>query len=214
MARKRKVSIIDNLLNYPWQLHLIIVITLFFSPYLLNYYIRQSNNIILIKVSTSKIGYFLPSINIVLIIFFIIFMGLSFYKKYERKYLFSHQHNLQNLYELTWRQFEYLVTEVFHRAGYKVKPRGGAKADGGIDLEAYDYGRKIIIQCKHWRTKSVGVSVVREMLGVAIHEQAQEVYIITCGYFTKDAKDFAEGKPIQLIHGYKLLSWIKTLKGE
>jgi restriction system protein len=205
----RKSSIVDNLLDFPWWFHLALALGIVISPYFLADYIHASHNMILLKIEPQ-----LPNLSHIFGAIFLFFSLVCMYRKWERNKLFNHQQNLKDIYNLTWQQFETLVTEVFYRAGHRVKQRGGNHADGGIDLEAYQSGMKIIIQCKHWKSKNVGVSVVREMFGVGIHENAHQVYIITCGYFTKDAKEFAEGKSIHLIHGYKLLSWIKELRGE
>jgi len=89
---------------------------------------------------------------------------------------------------------------------------GGARADGGIDLIAYKKQFKYIIQCKQWKSTTVGVKVVREMLGVSVHERAQGVYIFTCGNFTKDAKEFAKDKPVYLVNGYQICKLIEKIK--
>lgn len=208
MARKTyKTSFMDTLLEFPWWIHLALAIGSFFLPFLLNPWLLSS---------TTQLGILLaqktPFIGLVLAGVFSIFTIICFIKKWWRQRIFSNQRQLCDLYELSWEQFEYLVREVFVKSGYKVKARGGAKADGGVDLEVYGNGKKIIVQCKHWKTTQVGVSIVREMLGVAVHEQAHEVYIITCGYFTRPAKDFAENKPINLINGHRLIEWIEELK--
>lgn len=204
----RKSSVIDNLLDFPWWLHLTLSGGIVIAPYILGQSVFQSNNILLSRIQPQ-----IPHIFQFFAIVFFVLALICMYRKWERNTLFNHQHNLKDIHSLTWQQFEILVTEIFYRAGHRVKQRGGNKADGGIDLEAYKEGMKIIIQCKHWKSKNVGVSVVREMFGVGIHEGAHQVYIVTCGYFTKDAKEFAEGKPIYLINGYKLLNWIKVLRG-
>ena len=144
--------------------------------------------------------------------FLFLFMLIQFLSRYKKRKLFFNEYDIEQLKRISWQDFELLVTETFKRDGYKVKEAGGAQADGGIDLEAYRGGQKIIVQCKHWRKTSVGVNIVREMFGVGIHEQASLVYIETCGYFTKDAKEFAKGKAIRLVNGYQLLHWIDNIK--
>lgn len=203
----KKTSIMDNLLDLPSWSHLMICLMILISPVLIGDKFTKSPNVLL-----NRVDLHLSLITQIIGLFFFLLFLICLYKKYIRNKLFNHQHNLKNLYDLTWQEFEILVTEVFFRAGFRVKRRGGNHADGGIDLEAYKNGQKIIIQCKHWKSKNVGVAVVREMFGVGIHERANAVYIVTCGYFTKDAKEFAEGKPMHLMHGYKLLEWIKDLQ--
>lgn len=169
-------------------------------------------------------GFVIPFLNIQvekLIKLFILFLSIlfllasitSYRRKREKSSLLNKKLTIQALYQLNWEQLEDLVKLLFLNIGYKVKKRGGAQADGGVDIEAYKKNEKVIIQCKQWKSNKVGVAVVREMFGVMIHEKAQKVYIITCGSFTKDAKEFAKGKPIYLIHGFKLVDWVNSTKG-
>ena len=59
---------------------------------------------------------------------------------------------------------------------------------------------------------SVGVSVIRDMFGVLTAQNACKVVIICCGGFTRDALNFAENKPIELIGGAELLSIVKEIQ--
>lgn len=105
--------------------------------------------------------------------------------------------------KLTWRQFEGLIQEYFHRNGYTVSETDEGP-DGGIDLNLRKNGRTATVQCKHWRNKKVDVKVVREQLGVMTASRADECFVVTTGEFTGDAREFAENQPITLIDGKKL----------
>ncbi len=63
---------------------------------------------------------------------------------------------------MSWQQFELLVGEAFRLQGYQVTETGG----GGIDLVLRKGGEKYLVQCKQWKSFSVGVPVVRELYGV------------------------------------------------
>ena len=69
-----------------------------------------------------------------------------------------------------------------------------------------------IVQCKQWRSKKVGVPVVREMFGVMTAENAASVSIITSGMFTQEAKNFAHGKAIDLVDGSQLQTMISQVQ--
>lgn len=79
-----------------------------------------------------------------------------------------------------------------------------ASGDGGIDLIAYNrqplLSGKYIIQCKRY-TGSVGEPIIRDLYGVVMSEWANKGILMTTGTFTKSAKNFADGKPIELIDG-------------
>lgn len=109
---------------------------------------------------------------------------------------------------MSWAEFEMLVGESFRTRGYSVKETGGG-ADGGIDLIARRDGRTTLVQCKHWKTYSVGVPVVREMLGLMTARGAAEGCIITSGRFTAEAQRFAAGHAISLVDGAGLAGLLR-----
>lgn len=109
-------------------------------------------------------------------------------------------HKLDNL---TWLQFERLVHQYFVERGFVVTETIEG-ADGGVDLRLRKEGRNSTVQCKHWRTRKVGVSVVREQFGIMMAEKADQCFIVTSGQFTKEAEAWAAGKAIGLIDGKQL----------
>ena len=206
MARKNDT--IQMFLSFPWWVNLFFAFALSVSPIFVDFYLKENPNLILERLNDKIIPYGLWCFALL----FLFLSAFNLYRVTKRQFLFEGQNSIKDLYKISWSDFEYLVTEVFYRQGFSVKQSGGASADGGIDLEATKNGYKTIVQCKHWKKNSVGVSVVREMFAVGIHESAAHVFIVTCGYFTKDAKDFAKDKPMTLVNGYMLMDWIKNLK--
>ncbi len=101
---------------------------------------------------------------------------------------------------LSWRDFERLVGAYFDQRGYHVVETGGS-ADGGVDLELTKDGERYLVQCKHWRARSVGVEPVRELYGVLAARRCTGAFVVTSGTFTKAARDFAQGREIELIDG-------------
>ena len=61
-------------------------------------------------------------------------------------------------------------------------------------------------------TANLGVSVVREMFGVMIAERTTTVLIVSSGQFTGEAERFAEGKPIRLMNGEALATFLALVK--
>jgi restriction system protein len=70
------------------------------------------------------------------------------------------------------------------------------------------------VQCKRWKSKPVGVPIVREMFGILTAERADRATVITTSRFTKESEDFARGKPIDLIDGPKLLSLVQRVQNK
>lgn len=103
--------------------------------------------------------------------------------------------------------------------GYKNAHLTPISHDGGIDVfGSRQNGRKeetIIAQCK--RTKSVGVSIARELMGVMadnrVNKNISKGLLVTTGIFTKGCKDFANNNPkIELMDGTLLAKRLIELK--
>jgi restriction system protein len=104
------------------------------------------------------------------------------------------------------------VAEAYRRQGYAVDFSLGQGADGGVDLVLRKAGRVSLVQCKQWKVFSVGAPVIREMFGIMTAERVDEAIIVTSGRFTNDAQSFAQGKPIRLVDGPRLLKLVKQVQ--
>jgi restriction system protein len=113
---------------------------------------------------------------------------------------------------MPWQDFEQLVGEAYRRQGYQVTQRGGARADGGIDLELRTKDKMLVVQCKRWKVRTVGVELVRELYGAMVGEEAHGAIFVTSGNYTPDAIDFARDKPIKLVDGRALVSLLKGVR--
>ena len=113
------------------------------------------------------------------------------------------------LEDISWPDFELLVGEIFRRRGYAVveTPKG---ADGGVDLVVRRNGERMLVQCKHWRSRDVGVAVVRELFGVVTASKASSGAVVTGGRFTAEARTFARQASIELIDGEVLRAEAKA----
>lgn len=103
--------------------------------------------------------------------------------------------------DMNWQQFELLVGEAFRKRDFRVVHGGDAGADGGVDVRLRKNGKEYLVQCKHWKTKRVGVTVIRELYGVMVSSGVAGGYVVTSGDFTEEAERFSEGKPLKLING-------------
>ncbi len=112
------------------------------------------------------------------------------------------------LEKISWSEFEGLTAEVFRRKGFQVIERGGAGPDGGVDVELRMGADKYLVQCKQWKSLKVGVATVRELYGVMAAEGAVGGFVVASGDFTSDARSFAEGRAIKLVHTAELLKMV------
>ena len=113
-----------------------------------------------------------------------------------------------NLLELTPKEFEAFIQNLFTKMGFNTKLYQ-ASGDGGIDCVAYDphpiTGGKFIVQAKLY-TRTVQPTHVRDLWGTVQHEGATKGIMITTSGYGPDSYKFAGGKPLNLIDGSGLLA--------
>ena len=141
--------------------------------------------------------------------------ALSAWRRKQRRGLVSDVAQARNadvLDGLSWREFELLVGEAYRLQGYRVTEIGGGGADGGVDLVLAKGSEKFFVQCKQWKAYKVGVTTVRELYGVMAAKGATGGFVVTSGRYTTDAKDFAQGRNIELVDGPRLFAMIQQAR--
>ena len=147
-----------------------------------------------------------------LALIFLIFIPFSLFHSFRRKRNLDKQRDVDSIKALTWREFEWLVSEAYRRQGWTVTECLDRGADGGIDLVLTKGSKRWLVQCKQWRTKRVGAPKVRELFGVVAAEKGTGGIFVTSGSYTRDALAFAKGKPLTLIDGTELLNIVKGVQ--
>jgi restriction system protein len=142
-------------------------------------------------------------------LFFLIPGAISALAAWRRGELLMGQTSIGSIRGLSWRSLEDLVSEAYRRNGYTVMGNSGPGPDGGVDIVARKDGETVLVQCKQWKARKIGVRTVREMFGLLNAEKANEVHVVSSGYFTDDARAFAGHKPIRLIDGPMLVQLVK-----
>jgi len=122
----------------------------------------------------------------------------------RKRKLLDNQRNIETIRALSWKEFEELVAEAYRRKGYCVIENYGSGPDGGVDIRLEKNGHLHLVQCKQWKSRKIGVGVVREIYGVMVAEDASSAIVITSGIFTQEANNFATGKSIDLVDGAQL----------
>ena len=141
--------------------------------------------------------------------------ALSAWRRKQRQALVSdvaQARNADALDGMSWREFELLVGEAYRLQGYRVAEIGGGGPDGGVDLVLAKGSEKFFVQCKQWKAYKVGVTTVRELYGVMAAKGATGGFVVTSGRFTSDAKDFAQGRNIELVDGPRLFAMIQQAR--
>ena len=118
----------------------------------------------------------------------------------------------QAIANMDWAAFEALLGEAYRRKGYRVVETGRGGADGGIDLALMRDGALTLVQCKHWRSSKVGVTVVRELLGVMTARKAAAGVVVTSGQYTEEARRFARESGVELVDGTALQAMLAVAR--
>ena len=207
---KRKEGGIELLASMPWPVGFVLGIVAYVAiRYGIGWYMSTLNNPVWQAMGRQlSAGVYAPLAWIALILCWIGALA-SFIGSRRRRHLLERQTGLDSLRAMSWREFEMLVGEAFRRRGYAIQETGLGGADGGIDLILRKDGKTTLVQCKQWKTQRVDVKIVREMFGLLAHHGASAVKIVAVGNYTSDAQRFAQGKPIELIHGEALLAMVR-----
>lgn len=120
------------------------------------------------------------------------------------------------IYQLSPREFEEIVAEIFRKQGFDVILTQETR-DGGSDIIAtHDMGNipfMVLVECKKYGPNNkVGVSLVRSLLGVQTDQKANKAVLVTTSSFTRDAKIFAERQKhlITLVDCNELLKMMRN----
>jgi len=133
---------------------------------------------------------------------------------FRRKDL-RHLSDLNSILSLSDKEFEYCCKYLLEKAGYgkafvtKKGPKGG---DGGIDLDIYSSGSKLIAcgQCKLWKARYRGLmKPLRELCGsMKIKGISRGVFIVTVEA-TPEEKREAQLMDIEMIDVAALLKLVR-----
>jgi superfamily II DNA or RNA helicase/HJR/Mrr/RecB family endonuclease len=111
-------------------------------------------------------------------------------------------HRGMSLDQKSPQEFEIIVSQLYNKMGYNIKLTQQSK-DGGIDIYAKRVSESgseyLAIQCKHYPNSVVNVEQVRALYGVVQSEpQLTKGVLVTSGRFSRECKEFARGKRIEL----------------
>lgn len=113
----------------------------------------------------------------------------------EAEYIIEQKERIRNM---SSREFEYFVADIFESKGYVVQVTQATR-DGGCDIIATKNDGlvpyMILIECKHYSQKhKVSVELVRSLYGVQNSKRANKSVLVTSSTFTSDAREFAESQ--------------------
>ena len=117
------------------------------------------------------------------------------------------------LREIEWKHFEELAAGFYREVGLRSETIAHM-IDGAIAAALFEEDSKAplaIVQCKAWTSRQVGITSIRELIGLMTQRKVGHGIYITTGGFTAEAATLAKSHGIDLIAGNDFLLMITKL---
>ena len=85
-------------------------------------------------------------------------------------------------------------------------------SDASVDLVLRKSANLYLLQSRYWRNRKVGLREVKKLSALMHEKQASGIFLLTTGIFTKNARRFAIGRPINLVDGIQLVELLDDIK--
>jgi len=144
--------------------------------------------------------------SIMLIILFVLPTMIKYVRKKKRFNLMK-KSGIRDIDRMQGYQFEAYLQLLFKELGYRpvVTQKSG---DYGADV-VLKGKNKIVIQAKRYGYRhNVSMDAVREVLAAMFYYKADEAWVITNSFFTKQAKTLAKACGVTLLNRYELEKFI------
>lgn len=105
--------------------------------------------------------------------------------------------NISQIDNLSGVDFENLLKELFEKQGYVVSMTKKSH-DYGADLVLKKQNKIAIVQAKCY-SKNIGIKAVQEIISAKKHYNAEELFVVTNRYFSKDAIILASEHDVRLV---------------
>ncbi len=126
--------------------------------------------------------------------------------------------NPKSLFNITPRQFEELIAELFRDFGFEIELTRATR-DGGRDIiavyEIANIKTKYLVECKRYDpSKKISIGIVQKLFGVKMSEAANKAILVTTSSFTKPAIEFASKHLWDLdLRDYNdIIQWVNNYK--
>lgn len=123
-------------------------------------------------------------------------------RKIRDRYLKS---GIKNVDHMTGIEFEQFLEAHYIKQGYRVELTD--YNDYGADLILMKDGNKIVVQAKRYKLNSskVGIKAIQEVISAKVHNKADEAWVVTNNYFTKQAVVLSISGSVTLIDRDQLM---------
>jgi len=204
---KKDLNIFDFLAQIPWW----VSVTLSASFYLLLQYVIpyfENQGALVNEVHISLGPVFAPVVALALLAP----VTFSFLKSSRKKKLHDLREEIKSIQELSWPQLKKQVAEAYGHAGYLVLGTDPFTSDPSIDLVMRKSANLYLLQSRYWRNRKLGLREVKNLFSLMHEKQASGIFLLTTGIFTKKARRYAVGRPINLVDGIQLVELLDNIK--
>jgi len=105
---------------------------------------------------------------------------------------------------MAWQDFEQLIVAAFRGHGFAIGVFGAAAADGSVNFVLAKGSARWLVHCKHWRAWQVSRNAVEDLHSEISRRRATGGYLVSGGWFSQDARQFATDVGITLLDGDSL----------
>lgn len=128
--------------------------------------------------------------------------------------------NIDDIHDLTPREFEFWCGEFISNLGYKKIEQSQMGPDGGKDIICFLNDEKTYVECKRYSySKSakfiVDVQICKKLVGAMVHDNVLRGIIITSGIIKEDCAEYIRSLPkeysIELYDGSKIIKEYQEL---
>ncbi len=116
--------------------------------------------------------------------------------------------NISQIDSLSGIEFENILKEIFEKQGYSVQATKQSH-DFGADLVLTRNGKIAIVQAKCY-SKNIGIKAVQEIISARKHYGAEELFVATNRFFSKEAMVLASEHDVRLIDRDVLTKLVRT----
>lgn len=115
--------------------------------------------------------------------------------------------NISQIDDLSGTDFEKLLKDIFEKQGYIVSMTKQSH-DYGADLVLEKNKKLSLVQAKCY-SKNIGIKAIQEIISAKKHYDADELFVATNRYFSKDAMILASEHNVRLIDRDVLVMLVK-----
>ena len=116
--------------------------------------------------------------------------------------------NISQIDSLSGTDFENLLKQIFEKQGYEVSVTKKSH-DYGADLILKKNNKLSIVQAKCY-SKNIGIKAIQEIISAKKHYGADEMFVATNRYFSKDAIVLASEHDVRLIDRDVLMKLVRA----